>query len=113
MQAPHLLTCACIASRSCTPPLSLSLPQPQADAHLENAKQHAAIAASETAKAAKSSASDLKGRSSSTASDIKSKAGSLADDAKSGAKSAASNIKGAVKHGLHEAEETLEGAAHA
>jgi hypothetical protein len=44
---------------------------------------------------------------------VKGKAASFAEDAKAGAKSAAGNIKGAVKHGLHEAEDAVEGAAAA
>lgn len=93
-----------------TPP---SCPRPQADGHLENAKYHAKLSAEEAAKAAKAGTSDLKGRSAATAGDVKGKAASFAEDAKAGAKSAAGNIKGAVKHGLHEAEDAVEGAAAA
>jgi hypothetical protein len=69
----------------------------QAEAHLDSAKRHAAIAASETAKAAKAGAADAKGRASSAASDAKGRASSLAADARGKAGAAADDAKSAAQ----------------
>jgi hypothetical protein len=87
-------------------------PFQQAESHLESAKHHAGIAASETAKAAKLASANAKGKAGSAGSDAKGRVAGAADDAKHAAQVTGSVMKRSVKSVAADAEGLAEEAAH-